>query len=582
MATIYGSSSGGKKYTIGSQKGQDFVNNAKAGSTLTGADGSTWTKNRDGSTTIVQNGVSYTVGGASSGSASSKGSSGGASSGGSYSGSSSGGASSRGSYSGSSSGGASGSASGYTGSFRDYSSTPTGTWNPNAPKYTGGNAELDAYLALKSQEYFAAKANNDARGMADANNAANQARNYFGYAAENATADINNTIRNGSPTGTMSGSSGGGSTGGSSNSWTSGGGSWGSGIGGWGSNVGTGGSGGQVNDLSDYLEEMYAAQRKAALASIESAYQQNLNAISRAGQGLDSRYQAARNQAAGASALAGRNFAEYAAAYGLGSGAAGQAELARNVALQNDLNSLNTEEANVYADLELQKANAETNYNAAIAEAEASNNSQLAAALYQEKVRVQNELIAQQQQLFENSLAERQFQYQQQQAQIANDQWQQAFDYQKEQDAAAQAEANRSYLAGWGETLLQNGFLPTEEMLAAMGMTEAQANAVLNAIRMQSAASAPTYSYKSGNDNILKEPIIDDTPKPPEIKDETEGSGINPAYFNAAMRTLSTQLESGKENLALSGIESIWKNLDNAQKTQTNTLLSKYGQYYEE
>lgn len=65
MATIYGSSSGGKKYTIGSQKGQDFVNNAKPGSTLTGADGSTWTKNNDGSTTIVQNGVSYKVGGTS-------------------------------------------------------------------------------------------------------------------------------------------------------------------------------------------------------------------------------------------------------------------------------------------------------------------------------------------------------------------------------------------------------------------------------------------------------------------------------------------------------------------------------------
>lgn len=65
MATIYGSSSSGKKYTIGSQKGQDFVNNAKPGSTLKGADGSSWTKNNDGSTTIVQNGVSYTVGGTS-------------------------------------------------------------------------------------------------------------------------------------------------------------------------------------------------------------------------------------------------------------------------------------------------------------------------------------------------------------------------------------------------------------------------------------------------------------------------------------------------------------------------------------
>ena len=172
---IYGTSSGGKKYTIGSQKGQDFVNSAKPGSTITGADGSTWTKNKDGSTTIVQNGVSYNVGGASrpSGSSGSSGSS-------------------------TSSGG------GYTGGFRDYSK-PSGNWTPNAPKYTGGNAELDAYLALKSKEYFDAKARNDARGMADAHNAANQARNWFGYSAENAREDINSVIMGGSPTGVIGG-----------------------------------------------------------------------------------------------------------------------------------------------------------------------------------------------------------------------------------------------------------------------------------------------------------------------------------------------------------------------------------------
>ena len=172
---IYGTSSGGKKYTIGSQKGQDFVNSAKPGSTITGADGSTWTKNKDGSTTIVQNGVSYNVGGASrpSGSSGSSGSS-------------------------TSSGG------GYTGTFHDYSK-PSGNWTPNAPKYTGGNAELDAYLALKSQEYYDAKARNDARGMADAHNAANQARNWFGYSAENAREDINSVIMGGSQTGVIGG-----------------------------------------------------------------------------------------------------------------------------------------------------------------------------------------------------------------------------------------------------------------------------------------------------------------------------------------------------------------------------------------
>lgn len=85
-----------------------------------------------------------------------------------------------------------------SGGFRDYSKTPTGTWNPSAPKYTGGNAELDAYLSQKSQEYFDARAKGDATGMAAANNAANQARNYFGYAAENAREDINKFAGGGS------------------------------------------------------------------------------------------------------------------------------------------------------------------------------------------------------------------------------------------------------------------------------------------------------------------------------------------------------------------------------------------------
>lgn len=84
----------------------------------------------------------------------------------------------------------SGSSGGSSSGFRDYSLSGK-TWNPNAPKYTGGNAELDAYIAQKSKEYFDARAKGDATGMAAANNAANQARNYFGYAAENAQEDIN-------------------------------------------------------------------------------------------------------------------------------------------------------------------------------------------------------------------------------------------------------------------------------------------------------------------------------------------------------------------------------------------------------
>ena len=150
---------------------------------------------------------------------------------------------------------------------------------------------------------------------------------------------------------------------------------------------------GLVEDHSGYLQQMYAAQKAGALARLQAAYESNLAALDRAGTGVAEAYQAARNNTAGASELSKRNFAEYAAASGLNSGTGGQAELARNVTLQNDLNGINTAEADTLADLELQRAQAEVEYNSAIAQAEAEGDYSLAAALYQEKVRVQEALI---------------------------------------------------------------------------------------------------------------------------------------------------------------------------------------------
>ena len=58
---IYAVSSGGQQYGIGSDRGLDFVNNASAGSEMTGSDGSQWTKNADGTTTITKDGQTYTT-----------------------------------------------------------------------------------------------------------------------------------------------------------------------------------------------------------------------------------------------------------------------------------------------------------------------------------------------------------------------------------------------------------------------------------------------------------------------------------------------------------------------------------------
>lgn len=353
------------------------------------------------------------------------------------------------------------------------------------PYVQGQNAALDRELAVWSQRYNEAKERALAGDMSavmdmrNANDEANKLRNAYGYAAVFANEDINNVKKQINYYG--GGSSSGGSSGGGVSSPSPSG----------NENMYMDGNGTVVEDLSAYLEELYAAQRRQTLANLDNAYQQNVNAINRAGEGVDARYQNARNQAAGASELAARNFAEYAAASGLNSGAGGQAELARNVTLQNNLNDINSAEADVYADLELQLANAETEYNNAIAQAEASNDFALAESLYQEKIRVQQELVNQQMRQFEMDLQNRQLAFQQQQADIANQQWQQQFDYNSQQDA-------KSNLAAWGEISIQSGMMPSQEMLDAMGMSADYAQSLIASIQA-AAEEDRRLKYQSSN-----------------------------------------------------------------------------------
>lgn len=180
---------------------------------------------------------------------------------------------------------------------------------------------------------------------------------------------------------------------------------------------------GMVEDYSEYLTQMYAAKKEKALAALNAAYQSELAALDREEQGIGEQYQAARNNTAGASEQAKRGFAEYAAASGLNSGTGSQAELARGVTLQNNLNTINTAEADAIADLQLQRAQAETQYNNAIAQAQAEGDYELASALYQEKVRVQDALLDLEIQEQKDALERYQLQYQAQRDAISDQQW---------------------------------------------------------------------------------------------------------------------------------------------------------------
>ena len=313
-------------------------------------------------------------------------------------------------------------------------STPTTNGYPDGPytqKYTGGNAELDAKLADLGRRYNAARDRalagdkSAVTEMRNLNDWANQYRNQYGYAAEYAEDDLS------AVKGQINyyGGSGGGS---------------GSSSGG-----GTGASAGGVNDYSEYIEEMNRAQQEAALAELRAAYEKNLAGMDRTQQSISPTYQSARNQAAGNAARQQQAFNEFAAAYGLNSGTAGQAQLAMSNALQGNLSGIDTAEANALSDLELQRSQAEIDYNNAIAQAKAEGNYQLAQQLYTEKVRVDEALQAQIAQAAQNELARQQMAMQQSQQdwenQFALDKYNTGLEQQDYQNMLAMAQEMAKY-----------------------------------------------------------------------------------------------------------------------------------------
>ena len=142
-----------------------------------------------------------------------------------------------------------------------------------------------------------------------------------------------------------------------------------------------------VKDYSEYLKQLSDAKKSKSIAALQAAYENSVAQLQQAGSGLDREYRQEKNAAAGASEQAGRNFAQYAAANGLTNGAAGQAQLARSIALQNDLNALNREKAGKRADLNARMAQAFADYETGKAQVQADAEAELAQNLYKEQVR---------------------------------------------------------------------------------------------------------------------------------------------------------------------------------------------------
>lgn len=142
-------------------------------------------------------------------------------------------------------------------------------------------------------------------------------------------------------------------------------------------------------DLSEYLRQQAAARIESELAGLSSAYKQAMNGYDAELRNIQKSYYNQRNQSAAQDAIARRNFDERAAASGLNSGTAGQADLARSAAYTGELARLGAAEDAERNAVEMNRANAQAQYEQAMAQARANNQQQLAGDLYKELIRVQ-------------------------------------------------------------------------------------------------------------------------------------------------------------------------------------------------
>lgn len=236
----------------------------------------------------------------------------------------------------------------------------------------------------------------------------------------------------------------------------------------------------EAQDYSEYLKNLYSSNLEAALAGYEGAYNNSVAELNRAAESIPGQYQAARNEAAASYETGLRNYAEYAAANGLNSGAAAQARLSSMNQYQGNLNDIATQEGDAMADLELQRTQLANSYQTQIAQAKAENNAQLAQALYNEYIRLDDAAI-------DRAMNQSSLDY---------NTWQSVYQaYADNKDS--QTEATQT-LASYGWQLLNSGIMPTTEQLAAMNLDETTATTYINKLWEEQLREAGETALSNG------------------------------------------------------------------------------------
>ena len=143
-----------------------------------------------------------------------------------------------------------------------------------------------------------------------------------------------------------------------------------------------------ANSQEELIRKMYESNLNSNKSQLESDYNQNISDLGAEESKLGQIYYEQQRQAQAESDRSRQAFQEYANARGLNSGTGGQAELAQSNQLSANLNALRQSEAEKRAEVERQRQLLGQQYQKAIQKAQADNDLNLAKALYEEAVRV--------------------------------------------------------------------------------------------------------------------------------------------------------------------------------------------------
>jgi hypothetical protein len=282
-------------------------------------------------------------------------------------------------------------------------------------------------------------------------------------------------------------------------------------------------------DQSQYIKDLYAAQTEANLEALRNAQQLSGMQLDAEQAKIAPMYYGARNTAQSQADLLQQANNEMAAARGLSSGAAAGQYAAGNAALQQQLGDLGQQETAANTEIERQRTMVALEYASRIAQAEAEGNAQLAAALYDEAVRIDSALSA-------SALNQANLDYQgelynyQQYADSANMSLQnELYNYQKYADQMGQYNTEQSLAAQVAAQQAQQAL--QRDQLAE---TIRQANQSQENWKQTTAANAKQQEFENNLNTYLA-----------QQKTASSGGSEKPLYSAAEVNVAVEQMENG-------------------------------------